>query len=87
MLKDTIKPKTIIIDKTPLLNAEIDDIRNDLNRQLEILSKKLKPVKLPSRKGVEGKTNQEALEQKVRGVNVDRAGVVLPKIPYSHMTC
>uniref|UniRef100_A0A3B3T2G9 Laminin, beta 4 n=1 Tax=Paramormyrops kingsleyae TaxID=1676925 RepID=A0A3B3T2G9_9TELE len=52
-LKDTIKPKAIIIDKTPLLNAEIDDIRNDLNRQLEILSKKLKPVKLPSRKAVE----------------------------------
>ncbi|XP_048867721.1 laminin subunit beta-4 [Brienomyrus brachyistius] len=53
MLKDTIKPKAIIIDKTPLLNADIDDIRNDLSRQLEILSKKLKPVKLPSRKAVE----------------------------------
>ncbi|KAL4656759.1 laminin subunit beta-4-like [Arapaima gigas] len=43
MLRNTIDPNIIIIDTSPLLNIEIDNIRDEFNRLLGDLTEKIKP--------------------------------------------
>ena len=44
MLKDSIDPNAIIIDKTALLNTDIDNIKYEFTKLLDKLIEKLKPI-------------------------------------------
>ncbi|KAJ8269152.1 hypothetical protein COCON_G00117590 [Conger conger] len=44
MLKDSIDPNVIVIDKTALLNTDIDNIKYEFTKLLDKLIEKLKPI-------------------------------------------